>query len=492
MRYLLTAAIAATTILLVGCGPTCKELRADYEEARAAELPAQSENGRSSDAGADDVPLPHLAVGLRTSMLEDLATRTAKQTLEAVLSVSDALEVAGDSPVAVETLPNLDQFRLDRPEGACPHCFQISGKLSGTMDVRIPALGKRTVPMDGEFQFVAPLTLAPGEKEGTTDLQLDLSEAARHNAPLVAVTVTDLRNSWARMLQEILSDALADTLLGQLEPVTLASFDTPEFGLTGVSMQPAGLQITSDGKAVQALLTTDLPLANPPSAAALGSAANPTGRRNVALAVPTRIVGAGIARGFRSGDVSRNYELSGEASAEGPVRVTLGDIETSPSPSNDAGAEDSPSRQPLSFGFRAWHLEEGGPCYWFDGEATGEIRADEGRVSVGLDDVTFTDTSRTGLSLAVANWRSASFLKSGSQILGASLNEGNIDLPGGPYGFSELGLDVTDGIVSLSAAVAPKKNGNEQESGTDDAGEGESEGDAGESSNGGEGDSQPR
>ncbi len=476
MRIILGTAIFSATILIVGCGPTCKELRANYEKARAAELPEHSENGQSAESG-DDGPLAHLAVGLRISMLEDLAARTATQTLEAVLSVSDALDVAGDSPVAIETLPELDQLQLDRPDGACPHCFRISGKLSGTMDVRIPALGKRNVPMDGEFEFVAPLTLAPGGQEGTTALQLDLSEAARHNAPLVALKVTDLRSSWARTIQQLLSDALADTLLEKLEPVTLAMFETPDFGLTGVSMQPAGLQITPDGEAVQALLTTDLPLSSPPGADTLGSAATPTGGRNVSLAVPTRIVAAGIARGFRSGDVSRNYELNGETSSEGPVRVTLGDIETSPSASNDA-AEDSKNRQPLSFGFRAWHLEEGGPCYWFDGEASGEIRADEGRVLVGVDDVTFTDTSRTGLSLAAANWRSASFLESGSQILSASLNEGNLDLPGGPYGFSQLGLDVTDGIVSLSAAVAPKKKGDEGAHDTDDPDDDGSQGDS--------------
>lgn len=476
MRIILGTAIFSATILIVGCGPTCKELRANYEKARAAELTEHSENGQSAESG-DDGPLAHLAVGLRTSMLEDLAARTATQTLEAVLSVSDALDVAGDSPVAVETLPALDQLQLDRPDNACRHCFQISGKLSGKMDVRIPALGRRTVPLDGDFQFIAPLTLAPGKKKGTTALQLDLSEAARHNAPLVALNVTDLRSSWAQTIQQLLSDALSDTLLEQLEPVTLASFEVPNFGLTGVSIQPAGLQISPDGEAVQALLTTDLPLSSPPGADALGSAATPSGGRNVSMAVPTRIVAAGIARGFRSGDVSRSYELSGEAASEGPVRVTLGDIDTSPPVSSDTTEDGSKNRQPVSFGFRAWHLQEGGPCYWFDGKSSGEIRADEGRVSVGLDDVTFTDTSRTGLSLAAANWRSASFLESGSQILGASLNEGNIDMPGGPYELSQLGLDVTDGIVSVSAAVAPKQNGNKEEgqSRTDDAEEGGSQ-----------------
>ncbi|MFB6350861.1 MAG: hypothetical protein ABEN55_07220, partial [Bradymonadaceae bacterium] len=328
--------------------------------------------------------------------------------------------------------------------------------------VDIPILGQQKVPMTGTLQFVAPITVGPGQKEGTTAIQLDLAEAARANAPIIALELANLRKSWRHTIESVLSSSLADTLTNQLEPVTLASFRTPDLGLPGLGIQPTGLRITPDGSVVQMLLATDIPLRNPPTADALGQAARPTGKRNLAIAVPTGLVPAGVAYGFNRGDISRTYTSEGEATDKGPFHITVQNFSVVSDPS-DPGKKASEGEQDYAFDFRAWRLEDNGPCYWLDGRAGGQIRATDSSVAVSMDDVSFTDSSATGVTVAAANWMSADFLKSGARIVGASLDGKNISLPGGVYGFGNVELNTNDGFLTLSAVA-----NEQQETETDD------------------------
>ena len=445
--YLLLALAAVFAATTAGCGLTCKDVQAKLEEAKTAEL-AEAR----TDEGADE-PTPQLAIGLRTDTLETVAADVAASAIETLVSASKSLDVAGDKPVTVDATPDLESFDLDRREEACPHCFRISADLSGNLAVDIPVLGKRTVPMTGEIQFVAPMTLGPGDEEGTTVIQLDLAEAARENAPIVVLELTDLRKSWKHTLEELLASKLADSLVEQLEPVTLASFQTPDFGLPNLDVQPIGLRISSDGDVVHGLFSSDIPIPDPPEADDLAEAASPADDHNLAIAIPTRLVPAGVAYGFRTGDISRTYSDDGEATDEGPFHVTVRNFAMSPRQNGDDDGADG-----YNFDFRAWRLEEGGPCYWLDGTATGDLKVAGTDLAVTIDDVDFTASSGTDFTVAVANWVSAEFLKSGAQIVGASLDGENVSFPGAVYGVTDLSLQVADDFLTLSAVAKEQQD----------------------------------
>ena len=438
-RGIPTVAVVVTLVaaLGAGCGVTCKQVSSQYEKAKAAEI------ARTSGAGESAFSEPHFAVGVRTTLLQKLSERLVGGAIEKVVAASRSLDVAGAKPLAVESIPRVESLELDRREEACEHCFRISGDLGGTLEVDIPVLGKRKVPMSGDFQFVAPFDIGPGEQEGTGALYLDLGEAARENAAPIAISVSGLRDTWKHTIEKVLSSQLADNLLGKLEPVRLVSFDMPDFGLESVALSPAGLSIDPDGEAVRLLIATNLPVRNAPKAAALAAAAAPAADRNLGVAFPMELVVAGVAHGMRNGAIGRNYTLSGETRADGPVRVTLDSF--------TATAADADGPRDWNLDFRAFHLPDGGPCYWFDGRAAGDIAVDESTVDVTLDDVEFTDTSRSNLSLKVANWASAKFLRSGVRIARASLAGKNIKLADGEYTLSKLTVALKSGLVTLSA-----------------------------------------
>jgi len=458
MRHSLLASTLLTAVTVAsGCGLTCKKVRSQLEEAKQTELADSAAEKAESD------PDPHFAVGLRTETLESIAADVAGSAIRTVLSAARKLDVDGNQPVSVEALPEIQSFSLDRREEACPHCFRVSAELEGSANVDIPVLGHRAVPLSGTIQFVAPITVGPGDDSGTTAIELDLGEAARQNAPIVALELTNLRKSWRQTLQSLLSSALADALLENLEPVVLATFEPPDLGLPGLGLQPTGLRITPDGTVVQALVSTDIPMPDPPTAEALGEAARPSEDHNLAIGLPTGLVPAGVAHGFRSGDVSRTYTEQGEAAEQGPFQVTVREF-TVGSDAPGADGKSAEDRRDYGFEFRTWRLEDGGPCYWLDGRATGTIQAADSTVAVSVDDVTFTDSSASGLTVTAANWMSAQFIKTGARIVGASLDGENLSLPGGVYGIGNVDLGITEGFLTLSG-VANKQQEIEQDGG---------------------------
>lgn len=440
----LAASLAAICLALpsLNCGLTCKQLQTEYEKAKAGEVP-ESED-QSADEKEGESPA-HIAVGVRTKLIENLASELVGGTIETVVETSRTLDVGGAKALQVRSIPKVKEFELDRREDACRHCFRISGKLDGSLAVKIPVLGDREVPLNGEFQFVAPVTVGPGPADGTGALFLDLGEAIRENAAPIVISVGGLRESWQHTIENILSTELADSLFEKLEPVRLLTFKTPDLGIPGFSIEPVGLEIDEEGEAIRLLVSTNLPLRMPPDASKLASAATPAEDRNLALAVPPDFVVAGVARAFRRGDVGRRYTTKGEESSEGPVHIALRNFQ----PKKDDAAKNAIG---YSFGFDAFHLAEpAGPCFGFQGVATGKLNVEKSNIRVSLDDVTFTDTPNSDVVLDAANWMSAKFLKSGAKIAEASLAKQNIELPTGKYDFAKLQLRAEAGFLTLSA-----------------------------------------
>jgi hypothetical protein len=304
--------------------------------------------------------------------------------------------------------------------------------------------------MSGKVEFVAPLTLGPGAEERSGALYLDVGEAIRETAAPIAINVSGLRDTWARTIEQVLASQVADALVEKIEPIRLFSFKTPDLGIKGFSMTPVGLRIDENSQAVTALFSTSLPLKGQTDPAALARAASPGEERNLGVAFPVDVVFGAVAHGLRNSGIARRYNLQGESQQEGPVRITLSNFETA------AGGQTSAEGEPLdyNFGFKAWHLADSGPCFWFQGLADGAIAIRDNAVEVSLDAVSFKDSSRSNLAVNATNWATAQFLKSGVTVAEKSLDKQNLELPSGKYGFSQLSIRAVDGFLSLSAVAA--------------------------------------
>ena len=93
------------------------------------------------------------------------------------------------------------------------------------------------------------------------------------------------------------------------------------------------------------------------------------------------------------------------------------------------------------------------------GRASGAVRAANSAVEVSIDDVEFTESSATDFTVTAANWMSSEFIKSGAQIVGASLNGKNLSLPSGVWGVTEMALDLQDGFLTVSAVATEQQEG---------------------------------
>lgn len=454
----LVVALAAALLAVpsLSCGPTCKEVRSAFQAAKAAELAesdrpdtnsgdSADEKGSNDDTASDQ---PHFAVGARTRFFERRADALISEAIEQFVASARSLEVAGAKAIRVSATPTVREVDISRASDSCDHCFRLTGALEGSLDIEIPVLGSRSVPMEGTFDFVAPVDVRPGSESGGA-LVVDLGELARHEAAPIAISLADLRKSWRQTIEKILSSTLTDELADQLEPLPVVTFETPDFGIDGLDLRPTGVRISETGEQITALFSTSLSMRDEPGADRLAAAASPAEGRELGLAFPQRFVAAAVAFGFRAGSIPRRYGRDGTSDEEGTLHVAVEEFQLSPDDKSEDAAD---AALPFSFGFRAFHLPESGSCHWFDGSTSGTAEVSDTSAKVSVDGVEFTDASTSDFGLNAANWAAAQFLESGAAVAEASLDGENLGFPGGDISLDSLSLRAKDGFVTLSAA----------------------------------------
>ena len=317
-------------------------------------------------------------------------------------------------------------------------CFNLAANLGGDMVVDVPLLGRQRVPLNGDVKLVAPMIFNPKD-DGTIEMILDLTKIGDFAGTALSLEVSkNLPEAIGRAIRQPLAKELTSRLAGQLKPVHLATFATPEFGIAGVKFIPSSLAFDSANQAIFVGFATNLPGA--PQGQALNSkmALQFGEGENIAVALQPSLIMHAVSAAIQQGTVPRQYSLQGKASADGPAHVTMNGIEI-------AGQNASTTSTPLGVGFRTWTMGTG-PCFWFDALVSGAVSLNQSKLAINLNDIKVVNASvAPQLIQGIANWKGAEFVKQTKRVMETTLAEPKFAIPGGALQLaaSSLGSDAT-------------------------------------------------
>lgn len=426
--------------LLSACNMQCPQVRRDYEQS------LERETRLSQELEEGDEPA-QLGLTLKTDLLGDVANTALQSAIEGGLDTLAAIDVGGGQSVDVQTRGDVAELSVEASD-ACEHCFRIGGDLGGAVDLDIPAVGERSADLDGSLSLVAPLVFEQND-DGDTSLALDLPEAARIGQSSLDANLSGLRDSWARTLQSELSDRLLDELTDELEPVELVSFDHPDFGIPGLEVFPVELATDTASEAVFAGFSTNIEALE--TEAPIDPVTELEDDQNLALTFNPNLVAHGVSLMMQKDVVSRTYTADGRPLRDGPSRVAIDGFSFS---------KGRVGELPMQLDFRVFHLGEDEEaeeddtqmCYWFEGEANGRIALSADELEVSLTEVDIVDASLPTVATEATRWTQAEFLDGGKRLVRASLDEDNLQIPGGQLAFAGLSVELLENQVVLAGA----------------------------------------
>ena len=400
-----------------GCNQPCAQVKQDYTQALAREATLLQ------DLELQQGMPTHIGVGLRYKVLSDVAKKLLGRSLDKGLKINTAVAIGGGKEIKVA----LDGDALNmgfEPDPSCETCFRMVGDLGGKATVDIPLLGKRTVPLDGSLNLIAPVLLETLENN-QVKVKLDLNKVAEHAGTFLQLQLKDLPEATSRLLKQPLTQEVFKRLTANLEPVELFTFSPPELGVPNLRVFPSEFKLIPAQKAIFVGFTTNLPGVAKGQGLTAAQALAFTGDENVAVSVQPAILMPAVTALMQDGKIPRRYTLQGQADPEGPTHITLQNLSI-----GDKVAEVA-SGEALALGFRAWNMM-GGPCFWFDGVIKGLLSLENGKLKVDLQDVAVTNASAAPeLVKTLSNWKSSEFAKSTKTLIERSLTSPSIAIPGG-------------------------------------------------------------
>lgn len=435
MRPPLLALVAVLTALPLvwGCGAQCEQLRGDYQQA----LGQETDTFDIDPAGADH-PI-HFGVAFKTDLLNRVANAALDGALDRGLDVATtALQVGGQS-IDVATRGDIVDLRVEASD-ACARCFRVSGELGGEVLVDLPVVGQKSASLGGSFSLVAPIIVTP-TRTGGGQIQLDTDQLADIGQSSLTARLGDLPQTWAAALQNELSKLLLVGLKDRLEPVTLLTFDAPDFGIPGLTVVP--VELVGDAKAgtIFAGFSTNISALRGQPTSGVAPITELGADEDIALAFKPDLVLHALSLMMQADVVPRAYTTEGRPLRAGPAKVTLSQF----------GFEEGPvGILPMQLGFRVWNVGGDGPCFWFDGLARGRVAIRANTLEVSMTEVDITEASLPGLVTAT-DWMQAEFIKGSKQIVKTSLSEDNLSVPGGAgLRFGGVGLRLADNAIVLT------------------------------------------
>lgn len=440
---LLLAALAVVPWSLAGCSnQACVKVKQGYEQALQQEGQAQLQQVEADAAAVAPAPAAaagqavagakapvHVGVAIRYELLNEIIGRTTQALLTTGLQVAksqlklDAMKI--DFSVTGKPL-DLEVTAAD----ACDHCFRITGKLGGGLKINSPIL-QNSIPLRGEFSFVAPVQLQP-DPEGGARLMLDLAEVARYTkGAIIEPELKQLPPAITRVVELPLTRALTEQLMASLEPVELFDYRGPDLGVEGLEIVPATLRSDAASKTLFVGFATNLP--------GMDDAMEPVAAleqgESLALSVHPQMVLHALRILMNKGKVPRSYTLQGEASPQGTANVVLTSLRT--------GAVGGGQAEGLALGFKGFNVADGGPCFWFDAVARMRAAIRDGKVVVEVQEVNFTNSSLPGVVQQFGNWASAAFIEEGVRLVDQSLRVPRLEVPGVEAALDLGALEVT-------------------------------------------------
>ena len=418
-----TLSLAVTSLSFIallsqsGCNQQCAQVKQDYTQALAQEATLLQ------DLEFQQGMPTHIGVGLRYKVLSDVAKKLLGKSLDQGLKIKTAVAIGGGKEIKVD----LDGDALNlgfEPDPSCEACFRVVGDLGGKASVDIPLLGKRTVPLDGSLNLIAPVLLEALE-DGKVKVKLDLNKIADHAGTFLQLQLEDLPEATSRLLKQPLTKEVFKRLTANLEPVELFTFSPPELGVPNLRVFPSEIKLIPASKAIFVGFTTNLPGVQPGQGLTAAQALQFPENENVAVSVQPSILMPAVTALMQDGKIPRRYTLQGQADPEGPTHITLQNLAIGEKAEAVAGGE------PLALAFRAWNMM-GGPCFWFDGVIKGLLALENGKLKIDLQAVELTNASTAPeLVKALSNWKTSEFADSTKTMIERSLTSPSIEIPGG-------------------------------------------------------------
>jgi hypothetical protein len=353
------------------------------------------------------------------------------------LDVVSRVSVQSGTNIAVNTQGDVLNLNVEASD-ACENCFEITGGLDGRIGVEIPVLGEQSANLDGSLTLVAPITLTRLD-DGRGAVQLDLTQVAKVGRSQIIPRISGIPDTWSSALQSPLSDKLLESLTRNLEPVTLVSYDAPSLGIPGLEVVPVKLATNAKTGTVFAGFTTNIKALSD-SGKTIEPITDLGEDENIALAFQPDMVLHAVSLMMQKDEIPRTYSSDGEPLRAGPAHVTLRGFNFS---------KGKVGELPMKLGFKIWNMQDGGPCYWFDGLAEGRVAVRGKRLEVSLTNVSITDGSLPVELVQATNWMNAEFLQGGKKVVRTSLNDQNLEIPGGKLDFVGMGLELRGNAIVL-------------------------------------------
>ncbi|MGM0555299.1 MAG: hypothetical protein ACQEVA_02875 [Myxococcota bacterium] len=432
--YLLFVLAVAASALSTGCAGQCPQVKSGYEKALAQETELEQEVPQDLEAREDAV---HLGFAMKTDLLNDIIGRVLATALDEGLDVVSEISVQSGTNIAVNTQGDVVNLKVEASD-ACDNCFKITGGLDGKLGVKIPVLGEQSADLDGSLTLVAPITLTRLD-DGRGAVQLDLTQVAKVGRSQIVPRISGIPDTWSRALQSPLSDKLLESLTQNLDPVTLVRYDPPDLGIPGLEVVPVQLATNAETGTVFTGFTT-----NVKALADSGKTIEPItdlgDDENIALAFQPDMVMHAVSLMMQKDSIPRTYSSDGEPLRAGPAHVTLRGFDFS---------KGRVGELPMKLGFKVWNMQDGGPCYWFDGLAEGRVALRGENLEVSLTNVSVTDGSLPVNLVKATDWMNAEFLQGGKKVIRTSLSDQNLEIPGGKMNFIGMGLEMRNNAIIL-------------------------------------------
>ena len=432
--YLLLVCAAALSFVGTGCASQCPQVKSGYEAALAQETALAQDVPQDMEERNDAV---HIGFALKTELLNDIIKRALSTALDKGLDVVSTVSVKSGTNVSLNTQGDVLNLKIDASD-ACENCFKITGGLDGQISVGIPILGEQSANLNGSISLVAPITLTRLD-DGRGAVQLDLTQVAKVGRSQIVPRISGIPDTWSRALQSPLSDMLLESVTRDLEPVTLVRYDPPSLGIPGLQIVPVKLASNAETGTVFAGFTTNIK-ALEESGKTIEPITDLGDDENIAVAFQPDMVMHAVSLMMQKDEIPRTYSRDGEPLRGGPAHVTIRGFKFS---------KGKVGELPMKMGFKIWNMQDGGPCFWFDGMAEGRVAIRGNKLEVSMTSVKLTDGSLPLELLQATNWMNAEFIQGSKRVVRTSLDDQNIKVPGGKLDFIGMGVELRGNAIVL-------------------------------------------
>lgn len=435
---------------MVACNDPCKPTRQAYKAALKKEEELTETHWGNSEK------VTHFGMAMRLSLLNAIVNKALLTDAGDLFNTHKEMSLAGKT-ITVDVKARLAEANFEG-ESSCKNCVKISGVAAGSIDLDLPMLGKRSIPLRAPLKLVAPMNFT--RKNGGGVLELDFKRLVELGQSSLELPTSDIPSPWNELLQTQLVKALFETISSRVGVIELYTYSPPDIGIKGMEVLPSVLEVNAQTGVIFMGVSSNLPGLKAGSAGLTPLDTFPSSY-NLAMGIHHGLMLPTMASMLQSGMVSRTYTTDGKSDPNGPIHVVLHGFRL-----DDAG-KGPRAGNPFAMHFGLYNLPRDGICYSVDATASGKVKLKAGKLDLAVENVKINSSTLPSVLNGLANWAGAQFFSSGSQIFKSSLSPELIGLPGSELQVEspmllvkETGLyTLTKASIKGEKALAPAARG---------------------------------